>query len=106
MNTIATEQQLGDLVELSNERPVLIFKHSNACPISSRAHAEVRRFVEGDPNPRYGFGMIVVQESRPLSNAVEARFGVRHETPQVIVLRRGKPVWTASHWNVTRDALA
>jgi bacillithiol system protein YtxJ len=106
MNTIATEQQFGDLVEQSNEHPVLIFKHSNACPISARAHEEVRRVVDGQIDREFGFGMVVVQEARPLSNAIEARLGVRHETPQAIVLRRGKPVWTASHWHVTRDALA
>jgi len=106
MNTIATEKELGDLVEQSNERPVLIFKHSNACPISSRAHEEIRRLVDGESDPRFGFGMIVVQEARPLSTAVEKRFGVRHETPQAIVVRDGKAVWNASHRDITRDRVA
>ena len=105
MNTIDTEQELGDLVEQSNERPVLIFKHSNACPISSRAHAEVRRLVDGESDPGFGFAMVVVQAARPLSNAIEQRFGIRHETPQAIVLRNGKAVWSASHWNITREAI-
>jgi bacillithiol system protein YtxJ len=106
MNTIDTEQELGALVEQSNERPVLIFKHSNACPISARAHAEVRRLVEGAADAGFGFGMVVVQEARSLSNAIERRFGVRHETPQAIVVRSGKAVWNASHFDVTRDRLS
>lgn len=106
MNTIKTEQELGTLVAESNERPVLIFKHSNACPISSRAHEEVRRLVEDGSASGFGFGMVVVQEARPLSNAIAEQFGVRHETPQVLVVRDGKAVWNASHFDVTRDRVA
>ena len=106
MNTIATQRELEELVEQSGERPVLIFKHSNACPISSRARDEVRRLVVGGPDGRFGFGMVVVQEARQLSNAIAERFGVRHETPQAIVVCRGKAVWAASHYGVTRDRLA
>jgi bacillithiol system protein YtxJ len=106
MNRIADEQEFGSLVEQSNERPVLIFKHSNACPISSRARTEIERLLEAEPNGRFGFGMVVVQEARPLSRAIESQLGIRHETPQAIVLRDGKPVWSASHWDVTRDRVA
>jgi bacillithiol system protein YtxJ len=106
MNTIDTDRELEALVEQSSERPVLIFKHSNACPISSRAHEEVRRFVESGAADEYGFGMVVVQEARALSNAIEKTLGVRHETPQAIVVRGGRAVWNASHFDVTRDRLA
>jgi bacillithiol system protein YtxJ len=106
MHTIDTEQELGALVDESKRRPVLIFKHSNACPVSSRAHDEVRRFVEGGGGDRYGFGMVVVQKARSVSNAIEAQLGIRHETPQAIVLRDGRATWNASHFDVTRDRLA
>ena len=105
MKTITTEQELGELVAQSAERPVLIFKHSNACPISSRAHDEVQRFVGDADGGGFGFAMVVVQEARPLSQAIEEQLGVRHESPQALVLRDGKVVWNASHWNVTGDAL-
>jgi bacillithiol system protein YtxJ len=31
--------------------------------------------------------------------------GVRHETPQAILLRDGVPVWSASHFRITAEAL-
>jgi bacillithiol system protein YtxJ len=31
---------------------------------------------------------------------------VRHESPQAILLRDGKPVWKASHFRITAGALA
>ena len=55
MNTIRTEQELESLLEASKERPVLIFKHSNACPISGRAHEEVSEFLEGNASPAFDF---------------------------------------------------
>jgi bacillithiol system protein YtxJ len=106
MNTIDTDQELGALFDESRERPVLLFKHSNACPISSRAREEVRRFVEESAPAGLGFGMVVVQEARSLSNAIEERLGVRHETPQAIVVRDGRAVWNASHFRVTRETLS
>jgi bacillithiol system protein YtxJ len=84
---------------------VLLFKHSNACPISGRAHEEVADFLGGQPDPAFGFAMIVVQTARPLSNVVADRLGVEHESPQAIVVRNGEAVWSTSHWNITRKSL-
>ncbi len=106
IRTIETENDLDELIAASGERPVLLFKHSNACPISSRAHGEIARLLEGESDPKFGFGMVVVQEARSLSRAIEERFGVRHESPQAIVVRDGKAVWNASHFDVTRDRVA
>lgn len=49
--------------------------------------------------------MIVVQQSRSLSREVETRTGVRHESPQTIILRHGKAVWSASHYDITADGV-
>jgi bacillithiol system protein YtxJ len=50
--------------------------------------------------------LITVQSHRHISDVTEQRLGVRHETPQAILLRDGKPVWKASHVRITADALA
>ena len=49
--------------------------------------------------------IIVVQKSREVSREVETRTGVRHETPQAFVLRGGEAVWSASHFDITTDAV-
>jgi bacillithiol system protein YtxJ len=51
-------------------------------------------------------GLIVVQRARAASREVAARTGVRHESPQAFIIRNGQSVWTASHWNITSDAVA
>lgn len=51
-------------------------------------------------------GVIRVVESRPASNSVAERTGIRHESPQVILFRNGEPVFEANNWGITPDALA
>jgi bacillithiol system protein YtxJ len=89
---------LDGLFALSEERPVLLFKHSTTCPISAHAHREMSRL---DAGAAQSVSLVVVQTARPVSNEIAARTGVRHESPQAILLRRGKPVWTASHYDIT-----
>jgi len=50
--------------------------------------------------------LVDVLDQRPLSQALAARLGIRHESPQAIVLQSGTPVWHDSHFAVTADALA
>jgi bacillithiol system protein YtxJ len=95
-------QHLDDLDKLlaeSQQRPLLLFKHSYTCGTSAEAldelleHLNTRR-----SDARYA--MVTVQTHRQLSNEVAARLGVRHQTPQAILVRHGRAVWSASHFRV------
>ena len=103
-------KHLSDIHELeaaiaeSCERPVLLFKHSRTCGISCEALDELRAHVE-DGVLRAAYKMITVQSHRLLSDEAAARLGVRHETPQAILLRDGVPVWNASHFRITKAQL-
>ena len=46
-----------------------------------------------------------MQQSRDLAREIEQRTGVRHETPQALVIRNGRAVWNASHFDVTAQAV-
>jgi bacillithiol system protein YtxJ len=96
---LADADALDELFKLSHSKPVVLFKHSTTCPISSAAYQEMSQY-EGD------ISLLVVQKARELSRAVETRTGVRHESPQAIVLRNGTPVWNASHWRVRAEEVA
>jgi|SRR5687767_368779 len=85
---------LDGLLSDSKNKTVLVFKHSNACGVSARAYRELEK-LDGQVN------VLEVQTVPDLSREVESLTGVRHETPQVILLRDGKAVWDASHFDVT-----
>lgn len=99
--------QLDAIDQLSKEQPVLIFKHSTQCSISQGA---LGRMDAGDPaagaigSPSFYLDLLAY---RSVSNAVEARYGIRHESPQVLVIRDGRCVFHTSHRAITcADTLA
>ncbi|WP_409297163.1 bacillithiol system redox-active protein YtxJ [Peribacillus sp. SCS-26] len=88
--------------ELNAQDTFLLIKHSLTCPVSQAAFEEYEEFAgEADVNTAY----LTVQEARPLSNYVSEEFAVKHESPQAILFKNGKPVWNASHWKITAKSL-
>ncbi len=90
----ALEQLFAD----SAAAPVVLFQHDPFCGGSAIAYRELARLSDEIP-------FIDVARSQPLSRAVAERTGIRHESPQVLVLRNGQAVWSASHAAITADAV-
>ena len=95
---ITDVESFEELASQSQNAPVVVFKHSTTCPISAAAYNEMSRF-DGE------VALVEVQRAGSLSNEIEQRTGVAHESPQVLVLRNGKVVWDASHWKVKAEAV-
>ena len=68
-----------------------------------RPRGEVETFLRQQPN--LTAFTVDVRAQRPLSQQIAARSGVEHESPQIIVLRRGVPIWSVSHYDITAEAL-
>lgn len=94
-----SNEKLEQLFQESHQKPVVLFKHSTTCPISSGVYQEISR-VSGDIN------LVIVQTARPISTAIAEKTGIRHESPQAIVLKNGKPIYHASHFDVTAEDVA
>ena len=78
-----------------------VYKHSTACPVSAAA-AQVVESTEFDL-PVYWVDVI---EQRKLSNQVAKRYGVRHESPQLLKIEDGKPTLVLSHHQISPSQLA
>ena len=104
---IVRPQRIEDLDRLlaqTAERPLLLFKHSLTCGTSAEALDELIEHLNEDKlDARYA--IVTVQSHRELSNAVSARLGIRHETPQALLIRDGRVIWNASHFRVTAAAV-
>ena len=103
---LSDTRMLEEAIAESCQRPVLLFKHSSTCGISWEALDELQLHVQRDRVAQATYKMITVQSHRGVSEEVAARLGVRHETPQAILLRHGRPVWKASHFRITADELS
>jgi len=94
------------LLAQSGERPLLLFKHSLTCGTSAEALDELIAHLDEKRRHDTDYAVVTVQTHREISNAVSARLGVRHETPQALLIRDRRVVWSASHFRVTADAVA
>ncbi|PTG79993.1 bacillithiol system redox-active protein YtxJ [Staphylococcus chromogenes] len=82
---------------------VFVLKHSNTCPISERAMDQFNKFLyERDMDGYY----LIVQEERELSNYIEEKTGIKHESPQAFYFVNGEASWHKSHDNITVSSLA
>jgi len=81
----------------------VLFKHSPTCFASMAAHRRVKVFAEGHPG--IPISMVSVIAQREFSRSIAARTRVRHESPQVIVLRFGQVIAHMSHDQITAERL-
>ncbi|GAB4338350.1 MAG: hypothetical protein Kow0010_26670 [Dehalococcoidia bacterium] len=82
----------------SSERPVIIYLHDPYCGLNS---VTLRRVEAVDRE----IWLVDVSVRHDVKRAVEARTGVRHASPQVIVLRDGRVAWHASHLGITQEGI-
>ena len=93
--------QIEEIKELSKTKPVLIFKHSTRCSVSSMSLDRLLRnwkTEDGEKVVPYFLDLIAF---RKLSDQIEDEFGVPHESPQVIIIREGKAVYDNSHYGIS-----
>lgn len=97
---LTDKAQLDAIDQASTEAPVLIFKHSTRCNISSAAVARLERaWTATDDAAHVAFHLDLIRY-RDVSNAIAQRYGVEHASPQVLVIRNGKCVYSESHFGI------
>jgi bacillithiol system protein YtxJ len=102
-NDLTDLKQLDEIIAESEDIPVIIFKHSTRCSISRMALKTFEREYNieiGDAKPYF----LDLLEHRDISNEIALRFEVMHQSPQLILIKNGKAVYTTSHSDI--DAVA
>jgi bacillithiol system protein YtxJ len=95
--------QLNEIVNNSNEKPVLIFKHSTRCSVSRMALKQFEN--EFDLEDKVDAYFLDLLEYRAISNEVASRFGVFHQSPQLLLIKGGKSVYDVSHSDIDAGEL-
>jgi bacillithiol system protein YtxJ len=90
---------LDAALERSRQEPILIFKHSATCGISAQAHEELIEWHTTHQVAVPTF-LVHVRRHREVSDGVAERFGIRHESPQLVLVENGVVRWHGSHWRV------
>lgn len=102
-NLLTDLGQLNEIMSLSNESPVAIFKHSTRCSVSRMALKQFENeFDSSDKVTPYFLDLIAY---RDVSNEIAYRFGVQHQSPQLILIKEGKAIYNASHSDIDANVL-
>lgn len=96
--------ELTKVWEVSRQKPVLLFKQSTTCPISADAFSQFNSFLQKN-DANIGAYFVKVRESRAISDEIAEELDVRHESPQIFLVKDRKQMWHASHTNITEDAI-
>jgi len=95
--------QLNEISLLSNEKPVIIFKHSTRCSISRLALKQFENeFDSKDEVEAYFLDLL---EHRDISNEIATRFNIYHQSPQLLLIKEGKSVYDVSHSDIDAEEL-
>ncbi|RKS98162.1 bacillithiol system redox-active protein YtxJ [Chryseobacterium defluvii] len=97
---IASEKDLNEAVENSYHQKTVIFKHSTSCFISKTVLKNFEKEIE-DIDQKISFYYLDLLAHRSVSNKIAEDFGIRHESPQLIVLEDGKAINNASHQDIS-----
>lgn len=101
---IESDKDLNSAVEQSSRQKVLIFKHSTRCFISKTILKSFEKQMQNSEKD-YAYYFLDLIAHRNISNAIETRFDVVHQSPQLIVLENGKATFNASHQNIDLDKI-
>ena len=104
MHVLESLTDLDGAVRRSHAQPIVIFKHSATCGTSAMAFEEIKDLIGLEPATE--IFVVSVQKGAAVSTEIARRFGLRHESPQALVVHEGRVTWHASHFHVTREELA
>ncbi|MEO3944604.1 bacillithiol system redox-active protein YtxJ [Gorillibacterium sp. CAU 1737] len=100
--TELTTKEQWETLRNEKDKTVVVLKHSTTCPVSANALREFEGYLADQPSQDAEYYLVKVIESRPVSNQIAEDTGIKHESPQVVCLKKGQPYWNASHWSVTK----
>lgn len=96
---LSSEKQLSEINDLSSQAGidgVVLFKHSTRCSISSIAKNRLERSWKFDSQklPVYYLDLLSYRE---ISNKIADHFKIEHQSPQLLIIKDGKCIYSASH---------
>jgi len=101
---ISETSQVERIIEASNGRPQLIYKHSHRCSVCFVSKGNLESAAE-DILDHADMNFINVVNNRDASDYIASELGVRHESPQVILLNNCEVIWQASHGDINADTI-
>ncbi len=92
--------EITDIKTLSISESIFIFKHSTRCGISRMVKKQFEKLLLPNKNNIKVYYLDLLKY-RNVSDAVSEVFQVRHQSPQLLIIRNEVAVKHASHYDIT-----
>ncbi len=102
-NELSELDTLNQINEISKNKPVLIFKHSTRCSISAASLNRLERKWNTDKAQNLEAYFLDLIANRDISNAIAEKYGVDHQSPQILLIQNGECVYDNSHFGISFD---
>ena len=104
-NKITSTKDIDSIIDSSERKKVIIFKHSPSCYISKMALRQFENELKVDDAQTELYFIDVINE-RPISQAIASKLQVHHESPQLLVLENKKVSFHRSHSSISASELS
>lgn len=102
-NELTSEVQLNEILEKSRDRAQVVFKHSTRCSISKTVWNRMERTDQLLANADYYYLDLLAH--RDISDKLATILDIQHESPQVLVIKDGKAIYDADHFEIQPEEL-
>jgi bacillithiol system protein YtxJ len=99
-NQLNQISQLEQIDLESQKQPVLIIKHSTRCSISSAALSRLERNWKDEDAKKIKPYYLDLLQHRDISNQVAAHYQLEHQSPQILIIKNGKCIYSATHFEI------
>ena len=90
------------LDELSHHEILIFFKHSTRCGISVAAKDRLEKHWDR-LRADVIFGYVDLLRYRDVSDLIAEKYGVVHQSPQIVIVKNGKAIYHTSHHRISID---
>ncbi len=105
-NKLTQLEELNTINEASFSQKIMVFKHSTRCSISSGALNRLERNwndeIDSAKIKPYYLDLIGF---RAISNEISSKWGVEHQSPQVLIIENGKCIYTTTHFEINYEEI-
>lgn len=103
-NELTKILEVDEIAQDISGKQFLLFKHSTRCSVSFMAQRELNSKLE-ELSKHFSLYYLDLISYRDVSNYIAEKFGVHHESPQVLIIENGKCISHFSHYEIDCDSL-
>ena len=97
--------KLEEIEKYSSQKPVVIFKHSTRCSISSVVISRLERNWKSEEMNDIKMYYLDLINHREISDQIVKTFNIQHQSPQILVIKNGKCIYNASHTFISYEQI-